>query len=105
MEIHWHTKSPAEIFKTLSVSEHGLSQEEAARRLKESGANKLPDAKVDSLAIIFLRQFQSPLIYILLAAGVFVFAIGEIIDGLVILAVLIFNAIAGTFQEGKAQNT
>ena len=105
MENHWHTKSPAEIFKTLSVSEHGLSQEEAARRLKESGANKLPDAKVDSLAIIFLRQFQSPLIYILLAAGVFVFAIGEIIDGLVILAVLIFNAIAGTFQEGKAQNT
>lgn len=101
----WHTKTFSEIFEVLHTSEHGLSKEEAKKRLKDYGLNKLPEAKADSLFIIFLRQFQSPLIYILLAASAVVFALREIIDGSVILAVLFFNAVVGTIQEGKAQNT
>jgi Ca2+-transporting ATPase len=105
MKNYWHTKTFPEIFAALNTNEHGLSKEEANRRLQEQGLNKLPEAKVDSLAVIFLRQFQSSLIYILLAASMIVFAMGEIIDGSIILAVLFFNAIVGTIQEGKAQNT
>lgn len=60
---------------------------------------------MDSIFTIFLHQFQSPLIYILIAASVVVFVIGEVVDGSIILAVLLFNAIVGTIQEGKAQNT
>lgn len=101
----WYSKTLPEIFQALHSNEHGLTKEEAARRLKEHGPNKLPEGKTDSLPVIFLRQFQSPLIYILLAASMIVFAIGETIDGSIILAVLIFNAIVGTIQEGKAQNT
>jgi Ca2+-transporting ATPase len=104
-QVSWHTKTISEILDTLHVREYGLTKEEVAERLKEFGPNKLPEAKVDSLAIIFLRQFQSPLIYILLAASIVVFAMGETIDGSIILAVLLFNAIVGTIQEGKAQNT
>ena len=74
-------------------------------RLKEYGLNKLPEAKVENPAVIFLRQFQSPLIYILLAASLAIFYLKEFIDGLIILAVLLFNAIVGALQEGKAQNT
>lgn len=101
----WYLKTSPETFQALHSSEHGLSNTETARRLQEYGPNKLPEAKVDGLAIIFLRQFQSPLIYILLAASLIVFAMGETIDGSIILAVLIFNAVVGTIQEGKAQNT
>lgn len=105
MQIKWHTLSLAEIFETLHSGEQGLEKNEVARRIQEYGPNKLPEEKNDGLAIIFLRQFQSPLIYILLAAGAVVFAMGEIIDGSIIFAVLLFNAIVGTIQEGRAQNT
>ena len=101
----WYLKTPAEIFDELRSSERGLAREEIPRRLKEYGINKLPEGKADNLVVIFLRQFQSPLIYILLAAAGIVFVMGEITDGSIIFAVLLFNAVVGTIQEGKAQNT
>lgn len=100
-----HIGDSDETSKALSAKELGLTAAEAQRRLKERGPNSLPQARADTLLIIFLRQFQSPLIYILLGASLAVFAMGEITDGSIILCVLIFNAIVGTIQEGKAQNT
>jgi Ca2+-transporting ATPase len=105
MSTLWHTKSSTAVIEELHSSERGLSSAEATLRLKQYGQNKLPEAKVDGIFTIFLRQFQSPLIYILVAASVVVFVIGEVVDGSIILAVLLFNAIVGTIQEGKAQNT
>ncbi len=105
MQNTWHTKTIPDILQTLQTSERGLTAEEVARRLKEYGYNKLPESKPDGLPVIFLHQFQSPLIYILLFASAIVFFMGETVDGLIILAVLVFNAIVGTVQEGKAQNT
>ncbi|MBZ1348940.1 MAG: HAD-IC family P-type ATPase [Candidatus Liptonbacteria bacterium] len=104
MNNQWHTKSIAEVLTALSSSERGLTKEEAGRRFKKYGLNKLPEGKIDSFPVIFLRQFQSPLIYILLVAAVIVFAMGKIVDGFVILIVLVFNAIVGTIQEGRARN-
>lgn len=94
-----------DVFKNLNSTERGLDQIEAGKRLGDYGPNKLSEGKVDSYLLIFLRQFQSPLIYILLAACVVVFIMGEVVDSLVIMAVLVFNAIVGAVQEGKAQNT
>ena len=104
-EILWYAKTVPEVFDILHSREHGLTKEETIKRLKEYGLNKLPEGRVDSILIIFLRQFQSPLIYILLIASMIIFVTGETIDGSIILAVLFFNAIVGTIQEGKAQNT
>ena len=101
----WYNKESSEVFQVFHTDEHGLTEIEAEKRLTKYGLNKLPAGKVDSLPIIFLRQFQSPLIYILLAACIVVFVMGETVDGTIILAVLLFNAIVGTVQEGKAQNT
>lgn len=105
METLWHTKSVSEVLEILKSSEHGLSSVEAERRLAENGPNKLPDSKADSIAFIFLRQFQSPLIYILLAAAVTMFVMGDGVDSVVIMAVIIVNAVIGSFQEGRARNT
>lgn len=105
MEIVWYAKKVSEAFRLLHSNEAGLTQDEAKRRLEKYGLNKLPETKLDSLSVIFLRQFQSPLIYILLLASLIVFAMREFTDGLIILFVLLFNAIVGTIQEGKAQNT
>jgi len=101
----WHTSSATEVLEKLHSRESGLSEKEASERLKIYGANRLPEGKVDSLATIFFRQFQSPLIYVLFAAAFMVFAMGEKVDALIIAIVLVFNAVVGAFQEGKAQNT
>ncbi|PIP55645.1 MAG: ATPase [Candidatus Zambryskibacteria bacterium CG_4_9_14_3_um_filter_42_9] len=104
-ETKWHTKSVSEVLEILKSSEHGLSSVEAKLRLAQNGPNKLPEAKVENIFVIFLRQFESPLIYILLAASVIVYIMGETIDSIVIMSVLIFNAVIGAIQEGKARNT
>ena len=100
-----YSKSVEKIFEELQSSELGLSGKEADERLKKYGQNKLPETKTIKIYEIFIRQFQSSLIYILLIASAIVFLMGDTTDSLIILAVLFFNAIVGTIQEGKAQNT
>ena len=101
----WYSFTLEKTFENLESSDRGLSLEVASERLKQYGTNSLPEEKPHSKLRLFLSQFQSPLIYILLAASAVVFAMGETIDGSIILAVLLFNAIVGVIQEGKAQNT
>lgn len=101
----WHAQSIEAVLKQLDSSEHGLSTTEVKNRLKRFGKNRLPTTHPDSAFAIFLRQFQSPLIYILMVAAVIMFFMREVIDGSIIIAVLFFNAIVGAIQEGKAQNT
>ncbi|MDP3958310.1 MAG: HAD-IC family P-type ATPase [bacterium] len=101
----WHSLSALETLDKLGSGTRGLSAEEARRRLERYGENSLPEEKPRSTLRLFLSQFQSPLIYILLAASAIVFAMGETVDGSIILAVLFFNAVVGAVQEGKAQHT
>ena len=105
MALSWYAEDLPTIYKELQADEVGLRTAEAVRRLQQDGPNTLPETKPDGYPIIFLRQFQSSLIYLLLAASGAVFLLGEIVDGTIILVVLLFNAIVGTIQEGKAQNT
>ncbi|KKW41664.1 hypothetical protein A3I46_02370 [Candidatus Kaiserbacteria bacterium RIFCSPLOWO2_02_FULL_54_13] len=105
MTLSWHAEELPIVYKELQTNEVGLRVNEAARRLKEDGPNILPEVRPDSFSIVFLRQFQSPLIYILFAASMTVFLLGETADGSIILAILLFNATVGTIQEGRAQNT
>lgn len=101
----FYLQKPEEVILELGSSEHGLSSEEARQRLSRDGFNELPELERDSFFIIFLHQFKSPLIYILLVASAIVLFTGEWVDAIVIVSVLTFNAIVGTVQEGKAQNT
>jgi Ca2+-transporting ATPase len=103
--MNWHALEENEVLLKLRTTRHGLTSEEARRRLELYGPNKLPKARPDSLVRIFLRQFKSPLIYILLVAAAVVFIMGEVVDAVVISTVLLINAAIGAFQEGKAQNT
>jgi len=82
---------------------HGLSSEEAAKRLEQYGANRLPDAKTAGALVLFVRQFKSPFIYLLLMAAAVSFAVAQIPSGVFILIVLLINAGIGTFQEFAAE--
>lgn len=83
--------------------EQGLTESEAATRLQQYGPNRLPEAPTPGLAQIFLRQFLSPFIYILLIAAVLSFLFQQIPSGVFICAVLLLNAAIGTVQEYSAQ--
>ena len=102
---HWHTLSSekvAEILKT-DLGE-GLSEKEVEIRQKKFGLNKLPEEKPLPKVKIFLSQFQSPLIYILLIAGIITLILGEWTDTVVIFMAVFLNTVVGYFQENKASN-
>lgn len=102
---NWHKKDVFEVLETLGSNKNGLSEREARERLLKQGRNIIPEIKPPGIFLIFIKQFQSPLIYILIVASLIVFLMGEIVDSLVIAFVLLFNAGMGTVQEGKSQNT
>lgn len=100
----WHTRGLEETFDLLGSGPQGLSGAEAAKRLSSVGMNELPQAKKPSRLLLFLRQFQSPLIYILLVAAVVTLFFGSIVDAVVIALILLANAIIGFVQEHRAEN-
>jgi hypothetical protein len=81
----------------------GLSSGEAARRLAESGPNRLPEAARRGPVVRFLQQFHNLLIYVLLAAALVSFFLDHAVDAVVILGVVFVNAIIGFIQEGRAE--
>lgn len=106
MDTKWHALKLSDIERSFGTNLHdGLGRDEAKKRLETYGQNELPEGKPDSPFIIFFRQFRSPLIYVLLGASLIVLLLGEYVDSGIIAFVLIFNALVGAFQEGKAQRT
>ncbi|WP_437978371.1 HAD-IC family P-type ATPase [Sorangium sp. So ce295] len=83
----------------------GLTDEQARERLARFGSNALPEARKASLLALFLRQFRSPLIYLLLGAAALAFSLGERSDAAVILAVVALNGAIGAVQEGRAERS
>ncbi len=101
----WHSFSKDHLYTEFATSEEGLTTASAKVLLAQWGENVLPEEKPHGILWLFLTQFQSPLIYILMGASVIVFLLGEMTDSLIIVGILLFNAFVGAFQEGKAQNT
>jgi len=82
----------------------GLLQQEAENRLQKNGLNKIPEKEQTLWTHIFIAQFQSPLVYILLAAAIIIFLFAQDpLDGIIISGVLFFNAIIGTIQEVRTE--
>ncbi len=98
-----HTLSAQQCIEQYDSSIHGLEQEEVEKRIQQYGLNRFPEPDPPGIFIIFLRQFVSPLIYVLLAAAVLSIAIEEWSDAIFISAVLLINALIGTIQEFSAQ--
>ena len=81
----------------------GLTEAEAGERLRQYGPNQLKGRKKASPVVVFLQQFLSPLIYVLLAAAVISAVMQHFTDAAVILAVLLLNAVVGFVQEARAE--
>ena len=99
------SKPIEEVLKELNVDLlKGLTDEEAIIRLSKYGENKLLRQKKNSVFVLFFRQLNDWLIYILLAAVVITFIMQEYADVIIISLVIFINAILGVIQEVKAGN-
>lgn len=88
---------------TLSYS--GLSKREVQAQLHKFGYNEIPAKRDYKLLKIFLNQFNSFLVLLLIAAGGVSIALGELVDGVAIMVIVLLNAIIGFTQEYKAEDS
>lgn len=98
----WHSERAEEVLRTLGTSSEGLSSEEAGQRLERFGPNVLPRARGITIPRLLWRQFNNPLLFVLIGTGLLALLMGKMIDGFVVLGVVVLNAIIGFVQEFRA---
>jgi magnesium-transporting ATPase (P-type) len=102
--VPWHALDAAAVQDRLGCDAAvGLASSTVAQRTAEHGPNALPEPPKRSVLLVFLRQFKSPLIYILFVAAALAAGMGHWGDAVVILAVVLANALIGAYQEGRAE--
>ncbi|GAO41890.1 cation-translocating P-type ATPase [Flavihumibacter petaseus] len=105
MESNWHLSTVDETLSTLGAKREGLNAGEVQQRLSEYGRNSIPQPKSKTLMGIFLHQFLDPLIYVLIGAAIISVVTGDTTDAIFITAIIVINAILGTYQEWQAENS
>ncbi|MBI1978964.1 MAG: calcium-translocating P-type ATPase, SERCA-type [Candidatus Aenigmarchaeota archaeon] len=102
---NWHTFDSTAVLEELRTTENGISEAEARRRLQATGYNELKEKKRVTLLTLFLGQFKSFLVLILVIAAGISYLIENIIDAVLIAVIIIINALFGFIQEFKAEKT
>ncbi len=104
--ISWHAKECEWVLTHLGVDQNlGLTFDEVSKREKIFGKNELIQKPLRPLYKVFLGQFASPLIYLLIIAAIAAALLGEVKDSIVIIFVVLLNSIIGTIQEGRAERS
>jgi len=101
MEYYKH--SIQESMEELKSCKEGISERDAVSRLQKYGKNAIEAKKGISPFVIFIQQFNSPVVYILIAALIVSAFLREVVDSIVIGAILVINGIFGFVQEYKAE--
>lgn len=100
---NWHALSSEKVLENLGSSTDGISEKEASGRLAKFGPNELKKEKGPSFLELFINQLKNPLIYLLLAASIGAFLLGEMFDAILMLAIVVLNAIIGSTQDWRAE--
>jgi Ca2+-transporting ATPase len=99
-----HAKPIAEIISALQTDcERGLSDQEASARLSRLGANELAERPQPGFMALLFDQFNNYLVIILIVAALLSLALGEHIDSIAIMVIVMLNAIVGVIQEARAE--
>ncbi|PSL51095.1 Ca2+-transporting ATPase [Salsuginibacillus halophilus] len=104
--MNWHTLSKDETVKQLKTSHtQGLTNVEAVRRAESCGRNVMDEAPPVNALLLFLAQFRDFMVLILLAATLVSGLLGEYVDALTIMFIVLLNGVLGFFQERKAERS
>jgi Mg2+-importing ATPase len=97
----WSVPTP-NVFQRLQTSSKGLTDDEAGKRLKQYGPNLLTPKKRSDTPTLLLAQFKSPVILILIFAGGLSFFLGDHVDAVIILVIILVSSLLGFSQERGA---
>lgn len=101
---HWHTLTLEQLQIELKTDfEQGLDKAEIAIRLDQYGSNSLQEDKRHSLWHIFFEQFRDFMILVLIAAALISGLVGDVVDTIAIVVIVLLNAIIGSVQEFRAE--
>ncbi len=103
--MEYYNKPIGDVLKELKTEERGLSTDEAKERLLKYGHNEIKEEKPISVFMIFIHQFKSFIIAILLIALIISLVISHYLDAIVIGVILVLNAVLGFVQEYKAEKS
>lgn len=98
----WHDLPLKKVFEILETSPAGLTPEKASLRKEKYGSNLFKKKKKNRLIGLIIKQTSSPLVFILLVAGIVTIILKEFTDATIIFAVVVINTIIGVIQEGRA---
>lgn len=102
----WHRLGAEELQKTLNVHPGaGLSREDAEERRKESGYNELSEGKKISPLTLLLNQFKDFMVLVLMGATLVSGLLGEYLDAITIVAIILLNGVLGFVQEFRAERS
>ncbi|GIP41871.1 calcium-translocating P-type ATPase, SERCA-type [Paenibacillus sp. J45TS6] len=102
----WHQMGADELKSELDVEPQlGLTKDEAANRQKKSGPNELSEGKGISPITLFLNQFKDFMVLVLVGATLLSGLLGEYLDAITIIAIILLNGILGFVQEFKAERS
>ncbi|MCA1295069.1 calcium-translocating P-type ATPase, SERCA-type [Paenibacillus sp. alder61] len=103
---NWHQWSGDELLERFGVTrEQGLTQEEAARRQERYGVNELAEGQRISPWLLFLNQFKDFMMLILMGATLISGILGEYLDAVTIIAIIVLNGVLGFVQEFRAERS
>jgi Ca2+-transporting ATPase len=102
-KINFYQQKVEKVFKKLSTSQEGLAENEAKKKLKEHGENKLEVSHGTPKWLLFLLQFKDVLTIMLVVAAGMSLLIQNYRDAFVMLAIVVINVVIGFFQEFKAE--
>jgi Ca2+-transporting ATPase len=103
-DTHAHAKPIDQVVAALQAHlEHGLTGEEARARLQKFGANELTEKPRPGFLALLGDQFNNYLVIILIIAALIALALGEWVDSVAIMCIVVLNAIVGVIQESKAE--
>ena len=101
----YFSKTTEESLNYFNVSKEGLSNEQASEILSSYGSNELNQKKNKSVVQVFFSQFKDLLIFILISAGIISMLSNDVESTIVIFSVIILNAVLGTVQHFKAEQS
>ncbi|WP_273125465.1 calcium-translocating P-type ATPase, SERCA-type [Bacillus weihaiensis] len=102
----WHEMRSDEVMNSINTdAENGLTSKEVQKRTQKFGFNELKEAERPSAIIIFLSQFKDFMVLVLLVATLISGLLGEYIDAIAIIAIVVVNGILGFFQERRAERS
>ncbi len=105
MNKNTYAHSHEEISRFLASEKTGLNERQVKKRLKEYGLNSFEPSKKNKGILLFLSQFNSPLILLLIGAALLSLFLGQLTDSLIIFIIVFLSGLLGFFQERGAINT